>query len=475
MKFLKIGLILFLLFEVCFSFYRYQYLPMDGDMGSFVFGYNEVKQDPFGFDVLLHNSSYGGTNRFFAYWLSDKYFKNAPLAFSVFGSPIDSVYLAWSFLRISTQFLLVYLLAVYITGKRKLWDFDVLLSSALIAPLFQIQGYGDLMCIIGNSISYTFFYATAFCSVVFFFLPFFNAAFQRRTFRFSLPTILGLLALVIFNAFNGPLNAPVMLIICSFTLAKFFIGNMFENPEQNILKKISFSIKKIPSPVLIVFAICIVVSLYSLFIGKNNSENLWETMSLHSRYERLWQGIYMHYAKKLGPPLLIIMIILNRKIIQSHRQNPLSETILKALQWFLWIALLYIFLLPLGGYRSYRPYILRTDTLLPVTLGLILFYGLTTFHILRTISFRYKFVYYLLIIGCTLVYVNADTDIPRYNTCERDALEKIANSKDSIVFIENECTIINWGKTLNYKDSDNNTELLLHWGVIKEKKYFYQK
>ena len=444
-------------------------------MGAFVFGYNEVKNDPFGFDVLLHNSSYGGTNRFFAYWLSEKYFKHAPLAFKPFGSPIDSVYIAWSFLRLATQFLLVYLLAVYITGKRRLWDFDVLLSSALIAPLFQIQGYGELMCIIGNSISYTLFYATAICTVVLLFLPFFNAAFQRREFRFSLPVIAGLLALVIFNAFYGPLNAPVMLIICSFTLAKLFIEKLFETPEQNILQKINSSIKNIPFSILIVFTLCILVSIYSLYIGKNNSENLWEPMSLHSRYERLWHGIYMHYAKKLGPPLLIIMIIINRKIIQYHRQSLHSETILKALQWFLWIALLYIFLLPLGGYRSYRPYILRTDTLLPVTLGLILFYGLTTFHILRTITFNYKFVYYLLIAGCTLVYVNADTDIPRYNTCEREALEKIANSNDSIVFIESECSIINWGKTMNYKDSDKNTDLLLHWGVIKEKKYYYQQ
>jgi hypothetical protein len=65
MKFLKVGLVLFLLFEVCFSFYRYQYLPMDGDMISLALGYNEVKSDPFGLNVLLSNASYGGTNRFF--------------------------------------------------------------------------------------------------------------------------------------------------------------------------------------------------------------------------------------------------------------------------------------------------------------------------------------------------------------------------------------------------------------------------
>ena len=186
MKFLKIGLILFLLFELCFSFCRYQYLPMDGDMISFAFGYNEVKSDPFGLNVLLHNASYGGTNRFFAHWFSEKYIKNAPLVFNCVASPIDSIYLAWSFARIVTQFFLIWILAVYITGKCNLWDIDVLLSAAIVAPLFQIEGYTYYMTIIGYSMSYTFFYATAFCTVALFFLPFFNAAFQRREFRFSL-------------------------------------------------------------------------------------------------------------------------------------------------------------------------------------------------------------------------------------------------------------------------------------------------
>jgi hypothetical protein len=184
MKFLKVGLVLFLLFEVCFSFYRYQYLPMDGDMISLALGYNEVKSDPFGLNVLLSNASYGGTNRFFAHWLSEKYIKNAPLVFNGFASPIDSVYLAWSFARIITHLFLIWILAVYITGKRTLWDVDVLISAAIIAPLFQVEGYTHYMTIIGYNLSYTFFYATALCTVALFFLPFFNAAFQRRELRF---------------------------------------------------------------------------------------------------------------------------------------------------------------------------------------------------------------------------------------------------------------------------------------------------
>jgi hypothetical protein len=55
---------------------------------------------------------------FFAHWLSEKYIKNAPLVFNGFASPIDSVYLAWSFARIITHLFLIWILAVYITGKK---------------------------------------------------------------------------------------------------------------------------------------------------------------------------------------------------------------------------------------------------------------------------------------------------------------------------------------------------------------------
>jgi hypothetical protein len=70
--------------------------------------------------------------------------KNAPLVFNGFASPIDSVYLAWSFARIITHLFLIWILAVYITGKRTLWDVDVLISAAIIAPLFQVEGYNAL-------------------------------------------------------------------------------------------------------------------------------------------------------------------------------------------------------------------------------------------------------------------------------------------------------------------------------------------
>lgn len=448
---------------------------MDGDMVSLSFGYHEVKKDPLGLNVLLSNASYGGTNRFFAHWLSEKYIKNAPLVFNRFASPIDSLYLAWSFARLFTQFFLIWILTVYITGKSKIWQFDVLLASAIIAPLFQIEGYAFYMTIIGYSMSYTFFYATAFCTVALFFLPFFNAAFQRRTFHFSLPMIIWLMVLVIYNAFNGPLNAPVMLIICSFTILAYYVTKVRASAEHTFLKKIIKSIKQIPVPLIIIFSIAIIVSLYSLHIGKNNSENLWEPMSLQNRYNKLWQGILLYYTQKIGTSLMIIMILVNWILIRYHKQLPQSNSILNALPWFWCIVFLYILLLPLGGYRPYRPYILRSDTLLPVTLGLILFYGITTFHILRMLSFRYKFVYYAVIIACTLVYVNADTQIKKYNTCEREALKKIANSKETFVFIENGCSVVNWAKTGSYKDSRGTTDLLLHWGVIDRRKYFYQK
>jgi hypothetical protein len=95
-----------------------------------------------------------------------------------------------------------------------------------------------------------------------FFLPFFNAAFQRRELRFSLPMIMWLIVLVIYNAFNGPLNAPVMLVICSFSIAAYFIIKVNESAEQNILKKLIVSVKKHSS------------SSYSYFLNSDSGKSL---------------------------------------------------------------------------------------------------------------------------------------------------------------------------------------------------------
>lgn len=315
MKYLKTVFILFLLFEIYYSFHRYRYFPLDGDMPAMVFDYEEVKNDPFGFNVVLHDSLYGGPNRYFAIMSACIYIKNAPVAFQFISKPINSIYLAFAFFKTFTQFFIIYLLAMLISGKRKLWDFDFLLASTLIAPLFQIYGYQRYMGVIDYSITYTFFYAFALCSVIVFFVPFLNVAFKRRSSDFSLSLTIGLLLLAVFNAFNGPLNPGLMVVICSFALCYNFITKMITPNYTNLKGSLLAAIKNTPVIHFIIFTFTILISIYSLYVSKNNSENFWETIPLSLRYEKLWEGIIYYYTSKMGPLLLVIMILINGIII----------------------------------------------------------------------------------------------------------------------------------------------------------------
>lgn len=206
----------------------------------------------------------------------------------------------------------------------------------------------------------------------------------------------------------------------------------------------------------------------------NNAENFWQSVPLLERYARLPIGLYNQFTQKLGPPVLLLMIIINILIINNKKQHIKNEELLRLLKWIGIFAAVYIILLPLGGYRDYRPDIIRRDTFMPVFLSMIFFYGISSLYIIKNIRIG-KNIYYAGILIFTLIFVHADAVILNHNECERNALEKIANSPDNIIILEDECSVMSWGKIKDYHDAEINSELLLYWGVIKEKKLYQHK
>jgi hypothetical protein len=475
-KIFKIAVIIFLLFEIVFSFRRHFYFPIDGDLPSIVVpskNYQTVLHDPFGLNVLLHDSVYSAPNRFFTHLIMQVYFQQIPVLLQHLTTPVSSIYYSFALAKTLIQFFIIYLFAIYISGKKRFWDPDFLLAAALITPLFQIYGYNFFMGIIDHSISYTFFYALALSLVLLFFLPFF--CFWFFEYRINKLTTIGLICLAIILAFNGPLNSPVILIICPFVILISFAHNFNEYINSNLAIRILASIKKIPYTIVIVFGLAILFCLYSFLIGKNNSENLWAGISIEERYARLPKGLYSQFTTKLGPALVLLMVLVNSLIIRKYKISERAGKLLGIVKWFVILSIVYILLLPFGGYRYYRPNIIRMDTIMPVTLGMMLCYGLTTYYIIKKIRLRWKKVYLGMVIFFTAVFINADTSFGKYNACERRTLEKISKSPEKIVFLDCECSVMSWETTTNYKDSEIKTDLLFHWNVIKQKKLFYQK
>jgi hypothetical protein len=110
----------------------------------------------------------------------------------------------------------------------------------------------------------------------------------------------------------------------------------------------------------------------------------------------------------------------------------------------------YLLLLPLGGYRDYRAYIVRYDTLQPITLGLFAFAVGTAVHLLNELSVNTQRIRYAAgVILMALIYANADKRLVLpmavNNAPERAALAELAASSGTEHVLP-EVSVISWGR-----------------------------
>ena len=472
-------LLLLLLLDIGYSFIQHYHMPLDGDMAEVIMPkpsslYYEVLQDPFGLNALLKNETYSNPNRFFAHWSTSAYFKTIPLLLQKFIDPIESVYLSSALAKIFIQVMIIYLLAVYITGSGNVLKNQFLIAAILITPLFQTSGYNRYMGIIDQSVTFTFFYALPLCLLLLFFLPFFKAVYNNQKPKLNIIVKVLLALMLVFLSLNGPLVSGVVLIVCPLVLLNKWRINYKQMDEMPFFQRVFYAIKKIPHYLLFYFIGISVLSLYSLYIGKNNILNTGDFIPLIDRYLRLPAGIYFQFTQKLGFPLLFLMIAINAIIINKHYKTTEGQKILNLLKWVGIFTLIYILLLPLGGYRIYRSNILRYDTIMPITLGLMFIFGKSTLYLINNISKKYKKIYVSGIVVFLLIFTNSDRlDISKYE-CEKQALETIAQSPEKIILLNCDCTVMTWRKLYNYNHSERNAELLNYWNITNEKKLYYQ-
>jgi hypothetical protein len=152
-----------------------------------------------------------------------------------------------------------------------------------------------------------------------------------------------------------------------------------------------------------------------------------------------------------------------------------SQRWLRILQLLGLFTLIYILLLPLGGYRTYRPLILRRDSILPVILGLMYFYSASTYYLLQHLSGPPRRWYIGGVVLFGAIFMNADKlKMTNNNQCERQAFLQLAQSSEPIVHLNTDCTVMAWEKITDPLQSDYNAQLLEFWGVTKGKKLYYQ-
>jgi len=456
-------LLLFLLADLGYTFYQHLQVPLDGDISGGVLpnaATEKIFSDPFGIKVITENAYYPNPNRYFAHAAFSAYFRTAPFAFQKTATPLHSIYMACAFAKTLIQLLLMVLLAKYITGTKHIFKKESLLAMALVTPLFQTNGYGSYIGIIDHSVTYTFFYALPCALLALFFLPFFNTSFYGKPFAEKPLTKIMLLLLAIILPLSGAL-VPGVLLICSLLLLYMHRKKKAAGTPQPPTRFYLF-----------LLALSSVLSIYSLYLGTHNSIFSGELMPIAERYTHLPKGLFLLLTQKIGFPVLLLMLALNFYLCLNYPDRKKAKQLAALYSYTGLFALLYILLLPLGGYKHYRPEIIRYDTFMPVTLALVFLYGITACHLLL----HFKRPWYIaLVIGFSVIFMLADKPETGKNACEKAALEQLSQAVENPVLISPDCMVLSWEKISDPAASTANATLLQYWGLTNDVKRYYQK
>lgn len=472
-KALYLLITLFIFLDSGYSFYQFYHTPIGGDLAEIVIpyegtGYYDVLQNPLGLGEL----NYPGTNRFFAHWVTSKYFLHVPLMLQQFVSPVSSIYLSIAIAKLIMQLALVFSLAILINYSVKKSIANLLLTAVFILPLFQTFGYNRYMGIIDQSVVYSFFYALPCIFLLFFLFPFLKSISKNSFLKINTLQFIFSILCIVFISLNGPLIPGVLLIVCP-ALVLYFFTAIDKNIQFNLTSLNSFLMKYKLHLILLAFACC--TSLYSLYIGSFNNQNLsQDKIDLLDRYLRLPNGILSILTKKLGFSLLLLSIIINVIIIK--RVDLLqTKAFFNSVKWIFALSVIYLLLLPLGGYREYRANVVRYDTILPITLALVYLFGQSTL-LLTTYFYNSRKWYYLIGVAIVLlVFTNADQIKTEHFDCEKSMLEALVKSDEALVVLEDDCTLMEWNIFRKPEQSELNCRLLHHWNVTNSEKRYIQQ
>jgi hypothetical protein len=470
-------LILLVVADLVFSFVQHKQLALDGDMAGIIVpskSYETVLHDPFGMNVLLYDSVYAAPNRYFIHAIMKAYFTEVPKLFQGFIEPIESVYIAAALIKTIIQTSLLLLITAFVCLTLKTRFRDYFLVMIILSPLFQTFGYHGYMGIIDHSITYTFFYGLSSVFALAHFLIWYKNFISSEK-RISPISLIISVFLIIIIGFSGPLNPAVMILgnICLLLawLMKKSENEKFDLTPENLIKRI----KQIPLTVLLITVFAMVVSLISFYIGRNNSENLWQNISIAERYLKLPAGLFYQFTTKPGPALLLLVIILNTIWINRLPNSENRSRIIRIIRWTTIFAVIFILLLPLGGYREYRPNIIRRDSIQPVLLVLLFLFTLTNYYLLKEFSGRSKKIFIVFGSAIIMIFTFADAQLPQHNACEKEALQQLSKSDANLVMLQSDCTVVSWNKITNPTDSELNVKLLQLWGIVKKEIQYYQQ
>ncbi|PZR24286.1 MAG: hypothetical protein DI539_01020 [Flavobacterium psychrophilum] len=476
-KLLYLLLALLLFADIAYSCYQYSKSTIDGDFPALVLGvspYDKVLEDPLGFSALA-GEKYAATNRFTAHAVMSGYFKTVPFILQSVVSPIESVHLSIVIAKLTIHILLLFLLSYYVSGWINFkWKY-ILIAAILITPLFQTEEkFITYLPLIDIAITYTMFYALPMAALLIFYLPYYNHFVKGNDMVSSKLFITGWIFFALLLSFFGPLTAPVI-ILSNIIIFPYLLWKNFDNYDKsNFIVRLWNSINKINKSVLITLLSAGFFSLYSMHIGTNNSEN-GEPTPLSERYSLLLKGIKkVFFSVGSGVPYILVSAIICTVVVYILYKKEYPKYF-QILVFLLIFSILYILLLPLGGYRFYRPLILRRDTLTPVLCIIFFCWSASTMILLLRLAGLKKIFPVALASVLIVFYTKKDINLhenPKL-ACEIETMKKVAASKEDCILLERNCELTRWSFNTDCKESENSAMLLEYYNIIPRKIYFH--
>lgn len=485
--------VLFLLFVILngvLAFWQYSNDCIDGDLTAIVVpfeGYQKVLDDPFGFSALCNGEIYAAPNRFFAHFSMREYFLVIPALLQKINiSPIASVYLSCALIKFLAQMLVVLAIWLYIKNISSVYKGKMLFVFVLLLPLFQTggfginflnlqEGFGVQMGLVDHSITYSFFYIVPISFFLFFLYPFYLYFFYDKSPRYSVIYACTGCLCAIFFSLNSPIITGIILVIAIMFFVKMLFVT-FNKAPMHFAKNIFSYLNSFPRHLIIVLFFTFFASAYSFYIGTFNYENTWEYLPLSDRFLKLAIGIVKILSVRMGLPVLVVIIIANTVIIKRKQMAHVlvSAKLFSILRYLLLFCFLYVLLLPLGGYRSYRPYIIRYDTFIPVTICIIFYFVASTLFVLQILETSKLYVSIIVITIILFTYSNFQLKIN--NKDEKAMLYLLSETKADKLDLPTECSVLSWGVLYEYESSKYNAVLLKQWKIThKLVLYRYKK
>lgn len=247
-RLLKILVLVLLLADFSYSFMQYYNSQLDGDLPNSINPSPDIQNvfdSPLGLDVALKREKYANPNRFFCHWSIDQYMTHVPVLLQSFTTSINSVYVAIGIGKLLFHFLILYFLALLITGRTKLPDLNVLLIMLLLTPLFQANGLQHHMGVVHKSITYFFFYTFPIALLLLYFMPFIMRSYHVIK-KWDTPVIRIIWPfLAIIVSLSGALNPGISLVMALLIVLHFLTRNYTTYEHHSFFSRLLAAIKKI--------------------------------------------------------------------------------------------------------------------------------------------------------------------------------------------------------------------------------------